>query len=208
MIGTLFIFTTALSESAETHSNYISPIQEVLSDNPLTKPVYNPDINYLLLPDSKRSLATYYDNRAFPGAPPSIPHPLLSEKGIGGKTCLQCHEKGGYTQQFAAFAPVTPHPDWINCKQCHVANKNNRAFSQTTWQKPAPPSLGMQALETSPNVIPHDLQYRENCLACHAGPAAPKEIRVSHPERVNCLQCHVTAQSKSLFASHGETNNQ
>ena len=47
------------------------------------------------------------------------------------------------------------------------------------------------ALEESPPVIPHQLQMRENCLACHAGPGAPKEIRVSHPERINCRQCHV-----------------
>ena len=38
-----------------------------------------------------RNLADYYKNRAYPGAPPTIPHALLSEKGIGGKTCLQCH---------------------------------------------------------------------------------------------------------------------
>ena len=38
--------------------------------------------------------------------------------------------------------------------------------------------------------MPHSLQNRENCLACHAGPAAPIEIKVSHPERSNCRQCH------------------
>ena len=38
----------------------------------------------------------------------------LSEKGIGGKTCLQCHQNGGYTAQFKAYAAVTPHPDYLN----------------------------------------------------------------------------------------------
>jgi cytochrome c-type protein NapB len=42
-----------------------------------------------------------------------------------------------------------------------------------------------------PPPIPHDLQFRENCLACHGGPAAVAAIRTSHPERVNCRQCHL-----------------
>ena len=42
-------------------------------------------------------------------------------------------------------------------------------------------------------MIPHDLQLRGNCLACHAGPAAVEEIRTAHPERTNCRQCHLTA---------------
>lgn len=37
---------------------------------------------------------------------------------------------------------------------------------------------------------------RENCVSCHAGPSAPKEIRVTHPERVNCRQCHVPKMSE------------
>ncbi len=43
----------------------------------------------------------------------------------------------------------------------------------------------------SPPMIPHQLQMRESCVSCHAGPSAPKEIRVTHPERINCRQCHL-----------------
>jgi hypothetical protein len=43
-----------------------------------------------------------------------------------------------------------------------------------------------------PPSIPHDLQLRGNCLACHMGPAAVAEIRTTHPERSDCRQCHVT----------------
>ena len=65
-------------------------------------------------------------------------------------------------------------------------------FQPTNWVKEDAPSVGNNsALSTSPPIIPHQLQLHENCLSCHAGPGAPKEIRVSHPERINCRQCHV-----------------
>ena len=146
---------------------------------------------------SSRNLEEYYKNRAFPGAPPTIPHDLLIEQGIGGKNCLQCHQNGGYVQKFEAFAPITPHPEMINCRQCHVPVKTKVNFVKTDWQKIAHPSVKNSALEGSPPVIPHALQMRENCLACHAGPAVPKEIKVSHPLRINCRQCHVPVESFS-----------
>lgn len=146
-----------------------------------------------------RDLNEYYDNRAYAGAPPAIPHPLLSEKGIGGKSCLQCHENGGFVKQFKAFAPVTPHPEFISCKQCHVPQKTARLFKGSEFPKLIKPEIHQSALEGSPPVIPHSLDLRQNCLACHAGPAAVKEIRVTHPERTNCRQCHVPA-------NQGETN--
>jgi cytochrome c-type protein NapB len=48
-------------------------------------------------------------SRAFRRAPPTIPHPLDSRRN-----CLGCHgELGG--------SPImTPHPDRVNCSQCHV----------------------------------------------------------------------------------------
>lgn len=65
-------------------------------------------------------------------------------------------------------------------------------FKGTNFRRIVVPKAGVNsALEGSPPIIPHQLQLRENCLACHAGPSAPKEIRVTHPERVNCRQCHV-----------------
>ncbi len=156
-------------------------------------------LQYQKMPEGGRDLRTYYENRAYPGAPPLIPHPLVSEKGIGGKTCLQCHENGGYTEQFKAFAPVTPHPELLNCRQCHVPKTTEGLFANSNFTKPDPPVLGQSAMPGSPPVIPHTLQLRENCLACHAGPAAPKAIKVSHPERVNCRQCHVPARLDDLF---------
>lgn len=140
----------------------------------------------------QRTMKNYYDNRAFHGAPPSIPHAVNSERDMGDNSCLKCHENGGYVEKYKAYTPVTPHPEKINCRQCHVPEKTNSLFKETNFKRGATPVVGINnALAGSPPVIPHQLQLRENCLACHAGPSAPKEIRVSHPERVNCRQCHV-----------------
>ncbi|WP_027137348.1 multiheme c-type cytochrome [Gaetbulibacter saemankumensis] len=141
----------------------------------------------------QRSLETYYDNRAFHGAPPSIPHPVASDRGMGEDICLKCHQNGGFVDKFDAYAPVTPHPEMVNCRQCHVAQVSESLFEETNFHKIKAPEVGINnALDGSPPIIPHQIQMHENCLACHAGPAAPKEIRVTHPERVNCRQCHVS----------------
>ncbi|MDN5210593.1 hypothetical protein QQ020_01000 [Fulvivirgaceae bacterium BMA12] len=161
-------------------------------------------LDYTAMPEdveNQRSLEVYYKNRAFPGAPPMIPHPLASEKGIGGNTCLQCHENGGFVPKFNAYAPITPHPEMLNCKQCHVSSKTASRFKPSAWEKHRHPDIHNTALAGSPPTIPHTLQMRENCLACHAGPAAPKEIRVSHPSRINCRQCHVPAADKIQWDS-------
>jgi cytochrome c-type protein NapB len=162
---------------------------------------------YQEMPEGSRTMKDYYNNRAYHGAPPMITHPLISEKGIGGKACLQCHQNGGYVTQFEAFAPVTPHPDWLNCRQCHLPMEESSLFKNTDWVKPAPPELGNQALSTSPMVMPHGIKNRENCLACHAGPAAPEEIRVTHPERINCRQCHVLNKTENIFFTPVDSRN-
>ena len=142
--------------------------------------------------DHQRTLNTYYKNRAYHGAPPSIPHAVSEERDMGGNSCLKCHQNGGYAEKFKAYTPVTPHPEMVNCKQCHVSQKTQSLFKGTNFRRIVVPAVGINnALDGSPPIIPHQLQLRENCLACHAGPSAPKEIRVSHPERINCRQCHV-----------------
>ena len=152
-------------------------------------------LEYANMPIDKnheRSLKTYYNNRAYHGAPPSIPHEVKKDRNMGENSCLKCHENGGYAEKLKAYAPVTPHPEMVNCRQCHVPQKTNSLFIGTNFPKLTAPKAGVNnALKGSPPVIPHHIQMRENCLSCHAGPSAPKEIRVSHPERINCRQCHV-----------------
>ncbi len=201
MLGAVYIVGTSLSEEGK------PPPPTTLSDNPTASiPVERGVFSrseyatlYQEMPESERTLNTYYQNRAYPGAPPTIPHPLVSEKGIGGKTCLQCHQHGGYAEQFKAYAPVTPHPELLNCKQCHVPQKTTINFKPSNWEKIAANDIHQAAMPGAPPVIPHTLEMRNNCLSCHAGPAAPREIRVTHPERVNCRQCHVPKTVPDIF---------
>lgn len=158
-------------------------------------------LDYSAMPIDKqhqRSLSTYYNNRAFYGAPPTIPHAVnAGDRSMGADNCLKCHENGGFVAQFNAYTPITPHPEMINCRQCHVPQKTQSLFKGTNFKKNKAPGIGNNALITSPPIVPHSIQMRENCLSCHAGPGAPKEIRVSHPERVNCRQCHVLNDKKT-----------
>lgn len=142
-------------------------------------------------PNRRRTLAVFYARRAYPGAPPVIPHPV-DEGDAFGKACLACHGSGGWVPRFEAFAPVTPHPDFISCRQCHVPQTPAPTVrgSISDWQPISPPPLQGSAMPGSPPPIPHALQMRENCRACHGGPGAVAELRTTHPQRVTCRQCH------------------
>ena len=147
-----------------------------------------------------RTLETYYARRAYPGAPPAIPHPIDQDMRGAFQVCSGCHAKGGFVPEFGAYAPVTPHPEYANCRQCHVPASDVPLLVESGWQAAPRPALGRAALPGGPPPIPHGLQLRENCAACHTGPAAPVEIRTGHPERINCRQCHVPAVGDGLFS--------
>lgn len=161
-----------------------------------------------------RTLRTFRFIRAYPGAPPRIPHALSPDEYRTG-VCRTCHERGGYSRRFAAYVPVTPHPEMGTCQQCHVgedgvvelatpgADPNARcalchgpsggpprADAALTWPWATWPTLRPTTRDQLPPAIPHDLPLRGNCLACHSGPAAVAEIRTSHPDRASCRQCH------------------
>lgn len=171
-------------------------------------------------PAHPRTLATYRALRAFPGAPPRIPHGLTPEEfGTGG--CNTCHERGGYSQRFGAYVPVTPHPEMgaclqchvgdgqlmaialpstdpsARCRQCHAPEAGRRTEPALNWSPLSWPRLSRNAPGSEPPPIPHTLEFRGNCLACHAAPAAVAEIRTTHPERANCRQCHVTVDART-----------
>jgi cytochrome c-type protein NapB len=166
-----------------------------------------------------RSLEFYRRLRAFPGAPPRVPHGLTQEE-YRTQRCKVCHERGGYAARFGAYAPVTPHPEFGECLQCHVPeamsvgvalpdrtgevvcrqchvdpDRRPPSLVSLDWVPRPWPVLDTRAMPGGPPVIPHDLQFRGDCLACHAGPAAVRELRTRHPERSNCRQCHVTQES-------------
>ncbi|MEX1184896.1 MAG: hypothetical protein WEF86_16945 [Gemmatimonadota bacterium] len=162
-----------------------------------------------------RTLAMYRSLRAYPGAPPRIPHGLTTDE-FRGTVCNSCHERGSFVARLSSYAPVTPHPQFADCLQCHTPDDRivgidlpdggtNSVCLQchvpdsppqlvaVDWRPAAWPATAQQALPGSPPVIPHDLQLRGNCLACHIGPAGVEGIRTDHPERANCRQCHLAA---------------
>ena len=147
-----------------------------------------------------RTLREFYSRRAYPGAPPVIAHDVQFD-GVMNDDCLSCHKDGGFVPEYNAYTPVTPHPEMQNCRQCHVAQTVEEGFVKTEWVMPTLPKRGRQAIPGGPLQIPHPLQFRENCLACHAGPQAVVEIKTSHPERQNCQQCHVRDQDILPFQS-------
>lgn len=146
-----------------------------------------------------RDLATYYGRRVYAGSPPVIPHEVdpETERTQG---CNACHETGGFVPRFNAYAPLTPHPEYENCLQCHAkAVPAVAPFVASQWESVRAPRLQRAALPGSPPPIPHTLQLRENCRACHAGPSVPLEIRTTHPERLNCVQCHAERRGSGVY---------
>lgn len=102
-------------------------------------------IDYLNMPvdeNHQRTLKDYYNNRAFLGAPPSIPHPVKEERSLGGNTCTQCHQNGGFVEKYNAYAPITPHPEMVNCRQCHVTKNTNDTFIDFAFDKAQAPKVG------------------------------------------------------------------
>lgn len=129
--------------------------------------------------------------RVYEGAPPWIPHPV-SEELDRTQDCAPCHTFGGYNPGIRTYSPRTPHPEYTNCLQCHVARVAQELFRPTDWVTPPWPEYGREReLLGAPPPIPHTLQLRERCLTCHGGGSAAPDIRTTHPERFNCRQCHL-----------------
>lgn len=165
-------------------TNITSNDAKSISDNLLDK------LNIIDKTKIFKSRTNYFKNRAYQGAPPTIPHEVY-ERDMGYKSCLQCHQNGGYVDKFKANAPIVPHPEMINCRQCHVTVKTNSVFKESNWETMNNiPKYSNKVLPTSPPVIPHQLEKNEDCLSCHNNSGLSK-IRVTHPERKNCRQCHV-----------------
>jgi cytochrome c-type protein NapB len=163
-----------------------------------------------------RTLLRFRFLRAYPGAPPRIPHGFTADEFRTG-ACNTCHKRGGFSPRFEAYVPVTPHPDMPACLQCHVGRDEvtgvalpsldpsticrqchapgaaRWAEGLVDWRPMAWPSLARSAEAGDVPPITHDLFFRGNCLTCHSGPSAVAEVRTTHPERADCRQCHVVS---------------
>jgi cytochrome c-type protein NapB len=154
--------------------------------------------DYLEGTSTERTLNEYYSLRQYLGSPPYIPHKVEDEKSPKIE-CLACHARGGWTEELKRHTPVTPHPENVSCRQCHAKTATDNLFVENNWISVPPPRLGRSHLPGGPPPIPHDLQMRGNCIACHVGPGAVTTIRVEHPSRGNCRQCHVPDSFSGLF---------
>ncbi len=142
------------------------------------------------------------ERRAYDGAPPVAPHSDF------GMTCTQCHNEIGLEVPDVGYAPPSPHEltagmsAMSRCRQCHVFQQTTDLFVANAFDGLRQDlRRGRRLNDLSPPVIPHKLQMRENCSACHAGVAAREEIRTSHPERARCVQCHVPQTTRTEFRS-------
>jgi cytochrome c-type protein NapB len=153
---------------------------------------------YLEGMSTERTLDEYYSRRLYLGSPPFIPHKI--EHAEDKLECLTCHARGGWTEELKRNTPLTPHPENVYCRQCHVIMTEANLFVSNDWFSLAPPPLGRSHLPGAPPPIPHDLQMRGNCVACHVGPGTVTAIRVEHPSRGNCRQCHVPDYYVGLFS--------
>ena len=154
--------------------------------------------DYLEGISTARTLSEYYSRRQYPGSPPLIPH-KVEEPDLARVECLTCHARGGWTEELKRHTPITPHPEYVACRQCHITVTEAKLFVEHDWISVAPPRLGRAALPGAPPPVPHDIQMRGNCIACHVGPGTVAAIRVEHPSRGNCRQCHVPETSVPLF---------
>lgn len=141
------------------------------------------------------------ERRAYDGAPPVIPHDRI------GVACTACHDERGMEVSALGFAPANPHHGTAaagahtRCAQCHVHKTTAEEFASNRFEGVRQEIRGGDRLYPgAPPVIPHAVFQRENCAACHTGPAAREEIRCSHPERARCRQCHAEARTGDRFA--------
>lgn len=235
----VIVLTRRLSTTHEGRTESVAAAPEVADEDPIQSEagVFRTQLADLAIDPTSptrrgahpRTLKTYRGLRAYPGAPPRIPHGLTPAETLRGG-CKTCHERGGYSQRFGAYVPVTPHPEMGQCLQCHVGDarllatplpamdpsarcRQCHSAGGMMWKdsassfKPLPwPQLASHSPEHSPPPIPHTLELRGNCLSCHSAPAGVKEIRTKHPERANCRQCHVETTAADEFVRPQQTS--
>ncbi len=148
----------------------------------------------------KSTASVRADRRLFDGAPPVMPHDNF------GANCISCHNRQGMSVPGIGFAPPPPHSNTAppsamsRCQQCHIAALSEDLFRENSFVGLRQDlRKGERQNSLAPPVIPHQVLLRENCAACHTGPAAREEIRCSHPERLRCAQCHLQQRSASEF---------
>lgn len=114
------------------------------------------------------------------GVPNPIPHPVAVDTD-----CARCHGPDGvrpYPANHAGFGQAL-------CTQCHVAP--SATLAPTVEATPTAAETTPQAPVGGPPAVPHPIQGRENCGACH-GETGPKPYPADHAGRpvTTCTMCH------------------
>lgn len=131
--------------------------------------------------------------RAYEGAPPVVPHPIVQSDS---ESCVLCHKVA--TRIGDSIAPAMSHEAYTSCTQCHVTDSglpiewNTGRFamdSNAEFEGKHQTTSGDRAYAGAPPTIPHRSWMRENCMSCH-GSGGTSAIRTTHPERQSCTQCH------------------
>lgn len=132
-------------------------------------------------------------NRAFNGAPPTIPHAIDQQSDA---SCAACHKEGALTKSLRI--PRFSHTYLINCTQCHVESHPRHMpaalFRENEFVGLPAPTAGPRAFIGAPPQIPHSTWMRSDCLSCH-GCEARHGLRTTHPWRKNCHQCHTPSST-------------
>lgn len=128
------------------------------------------------------ALADRARNRAYDGAPPTIPHPV---DALSAASCLACHGEG--LKVGDRIASKISHAHLTNCVQCHVEQTAISVENAFVGVYRAGP--GERASPGAPPTIPHHTWMRENCTSCH-GLVTRAGTRTTHPWLTNCAQCH------------------
>jgi len=152
----------------------------------------------------KNTAETRAERRLYDGAPPVIGHEDFQI------TCIECHDETGAEVPDVGYAPPMPHEMTAGmsatsrCRQCHVFRLTDELFADSSFEGLRQDLRHGDRLHyKAPPTIPHKILMRENCLACHSGPAAREEIRTTHPERARCRQCHVAVTTLATFDREG-----
>jgi cytochrome c-type protein NapB len=155
---------------------------------PASEAEYLSTASPITLADKNFALAARALNRAFNGAPPTVPHPVDQ---VSSQSCMACHGEGFATSTLRASKMSHQYLD--NCTQCHVEQNPRhmtaQEFRESTFVGLPAPTEGPRAYPGAPPQIPHTTWMRVDCLSCH-GTASTFGIRTTHPWRDNCLQCH------------------
>lgn len=146
---------------------------------------YKPDVFAPVVRTEEMKRAALADrarNRAYDGAPPTIPHPVEARSAA---SCLACHGEG--LKVGDRVASKMSHAVMTNCTQCHV--EQSPVPAETAFVGVFRAGPGERASPGAPPTIPHHTWMRENCLSCHGLVTRPG-TRTTHPWLTNCTQCH------------------